>query len=305
MHSGGLFTFLQAITALKPYEFWSLVLFLSGIAVWAFWRMVDYWHQAKLIENIPTAKVRSAPQGYTELKGRAKLMNGPVIVAPLSRTSCLWYRMTIEEKIRRSDGQGRYGYTWRRVKCETSDELFLLEDETGQCVIDPEDAEVTTYYKKSWTNFRITPPRRYTEELILHNDPLYAIGLFTTLTHVSQQQQREDVSHLLRQWKTDPAMLLHRFDTDRDGEISLQEWEQARQAAIAQIRRELTRKERMPQLNLLKASPRRGQRFILSTLPEQVLIQHVLRQALWMMGVFFLTGCIVFYLVSMRTGQGL
>ena len=44
------------------------------------------------IEDVPTARVRSAHQGYVELIGTAHTMNGEPIIAPLSNTSCCWYR---------------------------------------------------------------------------------------------------------------------------------------------------------------------------------------------------------------------
>jgi hypothetical protein len=49
--------------------------------------------------------------------------------------------------------------------------------------------------------------------------------------------KKADLATLLAEWKQDKAALLARFDIDRDGEISLEEWERARQAASEEVDR--------------------------------------------------------------------
>ena len=43
----------------------------------------------RVMQDMPTAKLRSAHQGYIELQGRAELMDGTPIYAPLSREVCV------------------------------------------------------------------------------------------------------------------------------------------------------------------------------------------------------------------------
>ena len=71
------------------------------------WRLAD----------TPIARIRPAPQGYIELYGRARLLPGPPILAPLSSLPCAWYRYQIEE---RSSG-GR----WWSVESGDRDNLSL------------------------------------------------------------------------------------------------------------------------------------------------------------------------------------
>ncbi len=71
------------------------------------WRLAD----------TPIARIRPAPQGYVELYGRARLLPGPPILAPLSSLPCAWYRYQIEE---RSSG-GR----WWSVESGDRDNLSL------------------------------------------------------------------------------------------------------------------------------------------------------------------------------------
>src|SRR4030067_2822595 len=68
----------------------------SAFCSWRTWRHVSH---VRLIEDTPTAKIRSAPQGYVELEGLGKLMDGPPIIARLTGLPCVWDRYTIEEYV--------------------------------------------------------------------------------------------------------------------------------------------------------------------------------------------------------------
>jgi len=290
------------ILQLEPYEFWIATAIVAVIAALSFVRMSRWWNHARVMENIPTSKVRSASQGYVELSGKAQLMEGPLIISPLTGKTCVWYRYKIEEKVKKQDSKGRSTTYWRVVKQETSDELFFLEDETGRCVIDPDDADVLATNKRTWHKRRVVPPRRYTEELITANEFLYAIGLFNTLANVTRQQQKDQVSHLLREWKNDSNQLLHHYDTDRDGHLNQQEWEQARLAAQRQIKREYGQQEKLEQLNVLKSSPYKNQGFILSTIPEHLLVKKYKLRSLFALVSFLSAGSLVVWAINTRLG---
>jgi len=287
---------------LESHEFWIAASIVTVIAIIAFIRMARWWSHARMIEDVPTSRVRSASQGYVELVGHARMMDGPVIFSPLSKKSCVWYSYKIEEKVKTYDSNGRSKTYWKVVKQETSEELFLLEDETGRCVIDPDDADVITTNKRTWYKRTVSPPRRYTEELILDNEPIYSIGLFKTVANVDRQKHKEQVHHLLREWKNDPNHLLHRFDTNRDGELSLEEWELARLAAQRQVKRELGSMEKLEQLSVLKNSPHKNQGFIISTTPEDALISHYKTRALLAMLAFFISGSFAVWMINTRLG---
>ena len=46
----------------------------------------------RLIEDTPTSRIRSAPQGFVELAGVAGVFEGEPIIAPLTQRPCCWYR---------------------------------------------------------------------------------------------------------------------------------------------------------------------------------------------------------------------
>lgn len=216
------------------------------------------WRRARAFDDTPTSKVASAAQGYAELIGRGRPLAGDPLLAVLSHLPCLWYRYLIE---RRSDDK------WVREDSGESDASFILDDGSGQCVVDPEGAEIVPARKDQWTQ----SDRRYTEWLLLENESLYALGQFKTLGSQDLELDRAaDVKALLAEWKKEPQELLRRFDLDGNGELDLREWELAR----AQARREVDRQHRearlQPELHLMHR-PDDGRLYVISTLqPEQL-----------------------------------
>ena len=276
-----------------------VLVFAVILSVIALWSGFSGLRRTCHIENVPTARVRSAPQGYVELIGTAKSLDGEPIVAPLSRISCCWYRYRVEE---------RNGKDWRIVRKGTSDSIFLLVDDTGDCVIDPEGAEVTTERTRTWfddgdgwgghgvhmrlpslgktadTVVKISEKLfsgvggggryRYTEAVMLDGDPLYAIGHFRTLGAADHANTlRELTGAVLREWKARPDTLRERFDSNRDGLIDGQEWEHARAVAereAAQVHAESLRKDVLHTLS----KPNDGRFFLLSNLAEFGLLRR-------------------------------
>ncbi len=288
-----------AIVNLPPVVYWLISAIIVVLVGWAFRNMISSYWAARTIERVPTAKIRSAAQGYVELIGEAKMMDGPIIVSPLSGKSCVWFRYIIEERrtVRTKNGRRT---SWVKIKEQVSDELFLLEDETGQCIIDPENADVITDDKSRWHSDKVIPRRRYTEWLITQHEHLYAIGLFKSITHIEQQKVREQVSDLLREWKKDdPNRLVHLYDTNRDGEIDMHEWQQVREDAEKQVKQ---KNNEFGSLNVLASSPQHDQQFILSTLPETHIVNRYKQKAFFCLAGFLSGGSLIVWAMNIRLG---
>lgn len=283
-------------------EFLVATVLISAIGLYAFYLMVKRHHITRLIENTATSKIRSAAQGYIELNGKAQLMDGSSITSPLSGRPCVWYRYKIEKQVTHRDSKGNTTTSWQIIKSATSDELFLIEDETGRCIIDPDDADVVTTDKRIWYKHEFMQPRRYTEELITESEPLYAIGLFKTVDRAERHNHRLHVSTLLRQWKKSPNLLLLKYDKDNNGELNQQEWQQVRLAAEQQIQREYGHHASQQPLNLLEMTHNTNQAFILSTLSEEKLIKRYKFHLIGYIAVFFIAGSLVAWAVSVRIG---
>lgn len=288
------------IRAMPDWFFWAFLAFFVGSSLFAFIKMFKWFRSARTIEAVPTAKIRSAAQGYVELSGTAQLMDGPVIVSPLTGRNCVWYSYVIEEKVTSYRSNGRSESHWRVVEQQRSEHLFLLEDDTGRCVIDPDDADVFIQHTKTWHKRHVSPPRRYSEQLIRAGDPLYAIGFFKTVADIEQQTTRQQVAELLRQWKQDPNQLQHRYDLDRNQQLDAQEWEQARLDAEKQVRRDQGAQTKYESLSVMMSSDVSDQAYILSSEPEHVLVRQYQWRAFKSLVWFFISGVIAVWAFNIR-----
>ncbi|MBR9812295.1 hypothetical protein GYB61_00385 [bacterium] len=274
------------------YVFWLLLVVIgaAGSLIGSLWQ----YKRGRIFADTPTSRIRSASQGYVELQGHAALMDGPPIVSPLTGTRCVWWQYEVEER-RTTVVNGKRRTRWVTIRRGRSDSLFLLHDDTGECIVDPEAAKVVTHNRQRWRGHSPMPRMdqqggffssmgryRYTERRLHTDDPLYAIGQFRTDgTHhdFDENAARRD---LLADWKRDENALLERFDTNNDGEIDLTEWEAVRAAALKTVRAQLTDRAANPDIHVL-CRPADRRPYVLSTKPEADLT----RAALWSAGLWF------------------
>lgn len=217
----------------------------------------------RAIGDTPTSRVASAAQGYSELRGTARVA-GDALHAPHSLSACVWYRFRIEH---RRDGK------WQHETSGESDASFLLDDGSGECLVDPDGAQVIPTHHRRWTQ----GDRRYAEWLIRDGDEVYALGDFITRGSVDAGLDlRADVSALLAEWKRDPVRLRERFDADGNGEIDLAEWEAARAAAHREVAARHREWHAHEQLHVMRAP--KDRLYLISTLSPATLL---LRYRLW------------------------
>jgi hypothetical protein len=228
---------------------WLFVLSAVGGISFVLW--VLNFRRARAVADTPTSRVASAPQGYVELSGTARQHPGKTVLGPLTSTPCVWYRYKVEEK---------RGKNWHVVQRGLSEETFILDDGSGQALVDPDWAEVMTDHYQCWTEGK----QRYSEWLLVPNDSLYAIGEFATVGGSSTQlDSKADLSALLADWKKNQPELKRRFDLDGNGQIGPKEWELAVRAARREIARRHQEIRAQPGVNVMRA-PGQGQLFLLS-----------------------------------------
>jgi len=279
-----------------PSETWFWALNLGAAVVAGGWFAFRWMHAARLIEDTPTSRVRSAAQGYVELEGRATPLAAANRLAPLTHRDCVWWRYRIQH--RTEPGRNRRE-RWRTVASGRSEEPFLIDDGTGECIVQPSGAlvlaaESTTWYGGTpWPTALPgqTPPLigrdyRYFEERIHVHEQVYALGGFRSVSATDGINSGEAVRALLAEWKDDQAALKTRFDRDADGTISLAEWEEARAEARRAVDR--SRAERPASVALHVLGRPDGRRlFLLATFHGADLARRFRRRALVGFAGFF------------------
>lgn len=248
---------------------------------------VVQWRRARALEDTPTSKVRSAAQGYVELSGTARALPGDPIISPLTRRRCVWFEYRVDERTATRRGG------WRNVDAGTSDAIFALDDDTGRVVIDPAGAQISAVPCNQWYgNSEVAPPAisssswlssvgaryRYSERIILDGAPLSAVGMFQTRRAGDDPLPLdEEMAARLHAWKQDPQRMA-RFDVNHDGNISAEEWQQAREAARAEILAEHRAQAQEPGFNML-VRPSDHRPFIFGPASVKTLSQRYRRSA--------------------------
>lgn len=287
---------------------------------WYAWRAL---YRIRLIEDTPTAKARSAHQGYVELEGVARMMDDAPVTAKLTGLPCCWYRYRVEELEHYRDARGHSRTRWRVIDRGASDATFWLEDDTGRVAIDPSGAEIQPKYKDSWRSrsglagiARPTPyfvdfftthgfgkNYRFTEERINRDDAVYVIGMLRNLgSHDNLPAIDTRIRELLREWKQNQPQLRERFDLNQDGKIDEREWQLARQAARREA--ESAHAEALNQsvegVNLM-SDPRDGRRpYLISAYTQAELLARRRREQWLWIAVFFGAGTVATWLYSLR-----
>ena len=165
-----------------------IILFFAGI---------KWFGYKRLIENIPTSKIRSIAMGLVEIFGKVIPIENNLLNSPFSNTECVYYKYTVERWVKRNDK-----HHWQIVNSGKTSLPFKLNDDTGSVLIDPVGADIdiksVTYSSgaghdpsfiiQKFLNsnnlkyegfFGINYRMRYRESIIVPGKNLYIIGSAT------------------------------------------------------------------------------------------------------------------------------
>lgn len=210
----------QSIQTMELKGFLVFLLVFAIFAVIAFVIAYRQFRAYRIVIDTPTSRVRSAPQGYVEIKGHFQRINEQDPVrAPFSGKPCVWYHAKIEEK--RGDDEDE---SWETIFSELDPRPCLLSDATGACLVLPAQADMRvafvedTYYEDGLFNDPPEPlkhvdtglfdgPMRFTEERIEPGKG-YVVGRFMTvdaddLTRRDANTAVAAVRELLSRWRDD------------------------------------------------------------------------------------------------------
>lgn len=250
-------------------------LFASATGLTFLIAIFNYSRLLKITEA-PTSTIASAAQGYIELHGVASTKKP--FKTPYHNIPCVWFRAYAYAN--RVDPETKE-FDKRLLSFTESKQVFQLNDESGECSVNPEGAEVIFMEKRT----QIKNDHRYVEEYLPSGKSIYLLGHLDTLHHYRTTEAIDkDTADLLVSWKKNPSRLLARFDQDYSGQIDMDEWEVARK----QARLEVEARHQMLAHNqeLTLAKPQNGQLFLISALSPQALRQQYRRWSLINLAVF-------------------
>lgn len=286
--------------ALHDFSFTSKIAVATAycalLSLTGFWMWQHGQRRAHLIDDIPTSKIATAPQGYVELLGRAAALPDTPLVTGLSSIPCLWYRWEIA---RRGDGHSRDGISTLLARMvywpeqsQASQYHLGIEDGTGSAVIFPYQAEIIAAHRQVWYE----GDTRYTEERILPGDVLYVLGDFSTHNPAQAPfDMMNEVSAQISVWRADPPSLLRRFDANQNGKLDADEWEAMHREALRLAQQREAEIRVQPVLHRIMA-PDHDRLFLLSSQPPASLAGHYRFWRALGLGFFLAGGSLVVWL---------
>ena len=297
-----------------PSDSWSWVLTLAFAAAGGGWLSLRWLRIARAVEDTPTSRIRSAAQGYVELAGRCRALDGTQNPAPLTRRPCVWWRYRIQQKAESGAARNRRE-SWTTINSGRSELPFLLDDGTGECIVQPAGAEVLTGESTTWYGSTPWPTQaagagllrfqehryRYFEERIYEHEQLCLLGEFSSHSPTTGSDMQAEVATLLAEWKDDQAALASRFDSDRDGRVSMGEWERAREEAKRTVAERQAERPSTPALHVL-GRPEGGQLYLIAAFQERDVARRYRRRAILAFAGFVAATCALGWLLQRAFG---
>jgi hypothetical protein len=120
------------------------------------WRGFRRLRTCQLIENTPTARIRSMAMGLVEVCGEVR--GRSQVVAPFSGRTCAYWEVDVAVR-------GRRRGNWSVVHRNHSGNPFYLEDESGVALVYPSGAECKVRFGTEEECFGLNLPPVYAEYL--------------------------------------------------------------------------------------------------------------------------------------------
>ena len=122
------------MSTVVPYLAVAMLIFMGGY-VFRYGFLAQ--RRMRLVQDVPTAKIRSLALGLAEIKG--EIAARQTVRAPFSGAECVYYHYTIYRRVTR---QGRPGQELRSAGSGQKSVPFEVRDETGGVLVDPRGAEI-------------------------------------------------------------------------------------------------------------------------------------------------------------------
>ncbi len=260
------------------------VILNSALVVFSLLLCIRYFRHFKLLENIPTSKIRSAAQGYVELTGTARPDVGPAFHAPGANKPCVWFEYGLVQ------GEGNS----RHVTPVATSASFLVDDGTGTVRINPFELKVETRHKKSF-------PLAYDiafSRWIAEGDKVHVYGKFDTLRWDYHRLFNELVNSRLSSLKKDKKSMMA-LDHNGDGVIDADEWNRGAEQVKRDVKKYIDELQKKHRDNLVshRLRPPDDKKFpyLVTSSDELKTIRYYKLYAAGWFFIFLLSAYVLFY----------
>ncbi len=177
---------------------YSIIGFFAGLFL--MYSGFGWFKRKRLIEDMPTSKIRSIAMGLVEVNGKARHAKEKEMKSPLSGKKCVYYKYTIEKYV----SSGKSGH-WRMIKYDVGPGPFFVEDKTGKVLVDPKLANIKV-------------PRSYQSQSAWGRDPEPAVKKFLENEKIKFEGALfgANFSMRYREWIIPPGMELYVIGTAKD-----------------------------------------------------------------------------------------
>jgi len=161
--------------------FWATAALAGGPVL--FWRGFRDLRTRRLVQNTPTARIRSMPMGLVEING--EVFPRSELVAPFSGRPCAYWQVDVATRTRRN--------AWTIVHRNASGNPFFLGDETGLALVYPKDATVRLNFQVEEECLGVSLPEvyaRYFHEQHLAASALWRLGTLRFRERLLEAGQR-------------------------------------------------------------------------------------------------------------------
>lgn len=183
---------------IDPFLFILFIVLPMIVAILSLVYCFRFLKRARMLEDNPLSKIRSAAQGYVQLQGTISPLFETSGSDTLSTKPCVWYRYRIEE-YKTYYTEDETISRWEPISYGISPTPFILKDNTGgECLINPIGAEIITTSALRWYGNTPNPTPFpeitlwtwlfgtrgkfcYLEERLELNTEVYATGMFYTV----------------------------------------------------------------------------------------------------------------------------
>ncbi len=133
---------------------WFMVALLAGGCLYAAW-----WgkRNSKAIAGQKPRDVSELHEGYRLAWGRTV---GPLLKAPLTGRSCVWWKAEVWETVRDRDASGKFRHVWRCATEEESDRPLLFGDGKALAAVWPHGSTVVSSSWSDWRGDSLPPENR-------------------------------------------------------------------------------------------------------------------------------------------------